>query len=73
MLKRHFLITASAVTLILASRTARGQTYVQLPDLDPQNAVGPRLTRTVAWNKLSRFLFAQIDPCEPRRKHTRGI
>src|SRR2546427_4091713 len=45
----------------LGPRMLRGQTFVQLADLDPNNQLGPRLTRTVVVNKLSgNPLFADL-------------
>lgn len=51
---------ATLLALLWWPRHLGGQTFVQLPDLDPSNSLGPRLTRVVVWNKLSRALFGEI-------------
>jgi hypothetical protein len=38
-----------------------GQSFAQLADLDPANAVGPRLTWTVTTNKLGNRLLGNLD------------
>jgi len=41
------------IVSVMHPNWALSQTFVQLADLDPQNQLGPRLTRTVTSNKLS--------------------
>lgn len=41
------------LALVTSSHRASAQTFVQLQDLDPKNALGPRLTSVVTANKLS--------------------
>jgi len=61
MSKTSYVALAMIGALLTVPMVVAGQTFVQLADLDPQNAVGPRLTRTVTQNKLSgKALFAHV-------------
>ncbi len=44
----------------MSPHNAYAQTFVQVADLDPNNAVGPRLTSTVVQTKLGKALFSDL-------------
>lgn len=54
-------MTATALLLGPVGPTVAAQTFVQVPELSPERVVGPRITETIAINRLNRHLFASLD------------
>lgn len=55
------LVTAIALLMGPVGPTVAAQTFVQVPELSPERVVGPRITETIAMNRLNRHLFASLN------------
>jgi len=54
-------MTATALLMGPVGPTVAAQTFVQVPELSPERVIGPRITETIAMNRLNRHLFASLD------------
>lgn len=64
-LRNWIQFTARMTTAVLlmgpVSPALAAQTFVQVPELSPERVVGPRITETIAINRLNRHLFASLN------------
>lgn len=54
-------MTATALLMGPVGPAVAAQTFVQVPELSPERVVGPRITETIAMNRLNRHLFGSLN------------